>query len=138
MWVKWLIIGILFVSLMGCGMIRSNIIDIINEDTKNVEMSREVALKLLKTWGFSSGMIRGSLMSKSLQLPAEVLKAMDELDTLARKYYPLTVDLQKLDFDQDQELGRSVGYRIVLLTKIVGQALSIYAPELLKFVPMGL
>lgn len=126
MWIKWLLIGILVVSFLGCAGMRKDIITIVNEDVANAETSKEAAMKLLKTWPINSGFIRGSLGPGRMgELPKGVVDAMDELDKLAKK-----------KTWTDFELGMSIGLRVRLLSEIVAQALKIYAPEIMRYIPM--
>jgi len=126
MWIKWILICIILVSLIGCVGMRKDIISIVNEDVANAEMSKEAAAKLLKTWPVNSGFVRGALGPGRMgELPKGVVDAMDELDRLAKK-------TSWTDF----ELGESIGLRVRLLTEVVAQALKLYAPEILKYIPM--
>jgi hypothetical protein len=122
---KKIIILILAFGLIGCGTIRGSLISISEEDLKNAETTRVVAQNLLKTWKINSGFIRGSLGDRINQLPKGVVLAMEELDALADK-------TTWTDF----ELGYSVGVRVRLLGELVAQALKLYAPEVLKYIPL--
>jgi hypothetical protein len=93
-------------------------------DAANAEVSRQVATDLLKTWRLNSGFVRGALGPKFTELPAQVVVAMDELDKMALK---TTWD----DFD----LGYSLGLRVRLLAATVTQALRLYAPDVLTYLP---
>lgn len=119
-----LIIMILFL-LSGCAEMRKSIIQITEEDKLNAETSKVAAMNMLSTWLINSGFVRGSLGDRLNQLPVGVIKAMDELDALA-------VKTQWTDF----ELGYAIGLRVRLLTEIVAQAIKLYAPEVLKYIPM--
>jgi hypothetical protein len=113
--------------LIGCSGMRKDIIAIVNEDVKNAEMSRDVAKKMLGTWLINSGFIRGSLgPARMNELPKGVVDAMDDLDKLAIKKEWT-----------DKELGTSIGLRVRLLSEIVAQALKLYAPEVMKYIPMA-
>lgn len=120
-----LMLALAAILSFGCASMGKGIIDIANEDAANAEISKEVANKFLKTWSINSGFVRGSLGDRINQLPVGVVKAMDELDALAAK-------TSWTDF----ELGYSLGLRIRLLSEIVAQALKLYAPEVLKYIPM--
>ncbi len=109
---------------MGCASIRGDIVVLSREDLKNAATSRVVAKNLLKTWKLNSGFIRGALGTNMGQLPAQAVLAMDELDKLAEK-----VDLN--DFD----LGYSLGLRIRALNSIVQEAIKMYSPNLLDYLP---
>jgi hypothetical protein len=112
---------------VGCGATRKDLIKIANEDVTNAETSKEVAGKFLKTWSINSGFVRGALGPDRMNaLPVGVVNAMDELDVLAAK-------TNWTDF----ELGYSLGLRVRLLSEIVAQALKLYAPEVLKYIPMA-
>ncbi|MDD1778547.1 MAG: hypothetical protein LUQ65_10300 [Candidatus Helarchaeota archaeon] len=117
---------ILLATIFGCGTMRKDIIAIVNEDVANAQTSREAAKKMLSVWLINSGFIRGGLGPARMgELPKGVVDAMDELDKLASK-------TEWTDF----ELGMSIGLRVRLLTEIVAQALKLYAPEVLKYIPM--
>ena len=112
--------------LAGCAVTRGDIIKITEEDKLNAETSRSAAKNLLSTWAVNSGFVRGSLgLERMSALPVGVVKAMDELDVLASK-------TTWTDF----ELGYSLGLRVRLLSEIVAQALKLYAPEVLKYLPL--
>jgi len=122
---KWILILFLVVSLVGCASIRADLIKLSQEDFQNAEATRVISKNLLLTWGLNSGFLRGALGDRLNQLPAEAVKAMDELDTLAKK-------IEWNDF----ELGYSLGLRVRLLGEVVTNALKLYAPEILKFLPL--
>jgi hypothetical protein len=123
---KIFIISFLALALIGCGAIRESLITISEEDLKNAETTRVVATNLLKTWQINSGFIRGSLGDRLNQLPVQLVSAMDELDALSLK-------TEWTDF----ELGYSVGIRVRLLSEIVFSTLKLYAPEVLKYIPLA-
>jgi hypothetical protein len=111
----------------GCAGMRKDLIQITQEDKLNAEASKTAAKNMLSTWMINSGFVRGSLGPDRMNaLPVGVVKAMDELDALALKK-------EWTDF----ELGYSMGLRVRLLSEIVAQALKMYAPEVLKYVPMA-
>jgi hypothetical protein len=120
--------AMLFASfLAGCAGMRGDIVKIMEEDKLNAETSRTAGRNLLSTWSVNSGFVRGSLGPDRMNaLPMGVVKAMDELDALAAK-------TTWTDF----ELGYSLGLRVRLLSEIVAQALKLYAPEVLKYIPMA-
>jgi hypothetical protein len=121
-----LVLTLVMVLCLGCTGMRGDIIKITEEDKLNAETSRAAAKNLLATWAVNSGFVRGSLGPDRMNaLPLGVVKAMDELDVLANK-------TSWTDF----ELGYSLGLRIRLLSEIVAQALKLYAPEVLKYLPM--
>jgi hypothetical protein len=119
--------AMLFAFFMaGCAGTRGDIVKITEEDKLNAETSRTAAENLLSTWSINSGFIRGSLGPDRMNaLPMGVVKAMDELDILAAK-------TTWTDF----ELGYSLGLRVRLLSEIVAQALKLYAPEVMKYIPL--
>jgi len=113
--------------MVGCAGTRGDIVKITEEDKLNAETSRTAGRNLLSTWSVNSGFVRGSLgLERISALPVGVVKAMDELDVLAAK-------TTWTDF----ELGYSLGLRVRLLSEIVAQALKLYAPEVLKYIPMA-
>src|SRR4030042_709416 len=119
----WLIlILLLLLSSLGCSAIRGNIQAVVAEDVKNYETSVQIAKDLLKTWRLNSGFIRGSLGDRLNQFPAEVIKAMNDLDRLAAKK----------DID-DFDLGYSLGARVGLMGALITNTLKQYAHEVLKY-----
>ena len=100
-----------------------------NWDFKNYEATKDLAKSLLKTWRLNSGFIRGALGAKFEALPAEVVKAMDELDEMA------TRPVDELD---DMELGYSLGVRLLMTCEIVLKAINKYAPEFMPTLLMVL
>lgn len=121
---KVLIITVLAFSL-SCTSIRGNLVSLSEQDIKNAETSRVVAKNLLSTWKLNSGFIRGALGDRINQLPVGVVKALDELDLLAEKTGP-----------NDFDLGYSLGLRVRLLGELVANALKLYAPEVLQYLPL--
>lgn len=122
---KLILVFILVVSLISCAGIRADLVKLSQEDIQNAEATRVISKNLLLTWGLNSGFLRGALGDRLNQLPAEAIKAMDELDVLSGK-------IEWSDF----ELGYSLGLRVRLLGEIVTNALRLYAPEILKFLPL--
>lgn len=117
---------VLLAGLIGCVGMRGDIVKITEEDKLNAETSRIAAKNLLSTWAVNSGFVRGSLGPDRMNaLPMGVVKAMDELDVLANK-----------TIWTDFELGYSLGLRVRLLSEIVAQALKLYAPEVLRYLPL--
>jgi hypothetical protein len=125
---SFLMLGaICFLFVTGCGAIRKDLIQITEQDKLNAVASRTAAQNMLSTWLINSGFIRGSLGPDRMNaLPVGVVKALDELDALAGKK-------EWTDF----ELGYSMGLRVRLLSEIVAQALKLYAPEVMKYIPMA-
>lgn len=122
---KKIVILILAMFLISCASIRADLVKLSQEDIQNAEATRVISKNLLLTWGLNSGFLRGALGDRLNQLPAEAVKAMDELDVLSGK-------IEWSDF----ELGYSLGLRVRLLGEIVTNALRLYAPEILKFLPL--
>ena len=122
-----LLTGLFAGPLAGCAVTRGDLVKITEEDLLSAETSRTAAKNLLLTWSVNSGFVRGALgLERMSALPVGVVKAMDELDVLAAK-------TTWTDF----ELGYSLGLRVRLLSEIVAQALKLYAPEVLKYIPMA-
>ncbi len=124
---KFKIIGISLLMVMflaSCASIRGDIVAFSKEDLKNATTSRTVAKNLLKTWKLNSGFIRGALGTNIDQLPQQAIQAMNELDKLADKK-----DLN------DYDLGYSLGLRIRALNSVVQEAIRIYAPNILDYLP---
>lgn len=121
-----LVLTLVTVLCFGCAGMRGDIVKITEEDKLNAETSRIAAKNLLITWSVNSGFVRGSLGPERMNaLPMGVVKAMDELDVMANK-------TTWTDF----ELGYSLGLRVRLLSEIVAQALKLYAPEVLRYLPL--
>ncbi len=110
----------------GCSYLRSGMVSLSKEDLANAEAMRTTAGNLLSTWKMNSGFIRGALGDKINQFPAEVVKAMAELDALAEKK-----DLN--DFD----LGYSLGTRVRLMGAMIQNVVKQYAPEVLQYFPIA-
>jgi hypothetical protein len=115
----------IFLLIFGCANIRKELVKLSEEDMANAETSRIIAKNILSTWPINSGFIRGSLGPRINELPVNAIKALDELDALAKK-------TEWSDF----ELGYSLGIRVQLLTEVVAAALKLYAPQILQYVPM--
>ncbi len=121
-----LILVLISILSFGCAGMRGDIVKIVDEDAANAVISREVAKKLLSSWLINSGFVRGSLgPGRMAELPKGVVDSMDELDKLAKQ-----------TIWTDFELGTSLGLRVRLLSEIVAQALKLYAPEVLRYLPL--
>ena len=119
-------ITLLLLSLTACAGQFQGIGSIGQLDLQNAIETRKLARDLLSTWRLNSGFIRGTLGPKLQELPASIVMAMDELDKLALK------DPSQWD---DFDLGYSLGVRVRMLSAIIQNALKLYAPEVLQFVP---
>ncbi len=115
----------LFLFSFGCSNIQKGLVSLSEQDLKNAETTRTVAKNLLSTWMLNSGFIKGALGSTITQLPNEAVKAMEELDKLAKK----------TDLD-DYDLGYSLGVRVNILNQLVMNAIKIYAPQILQYIPL--
>lgn len=115
-------VATLSINLFGCQTFRQAKVEIVNEDTKNVEMCIEVARKLKETWLFKSALIRAAI--NIAQLPLETVQAMDQCDELAAK--------EELT---DYELGCFLGSLIRIINSVGMQVLQQYAPEVLELLP---
>jgi hypothetical protein len=91
---------------------------------KNAEALKTIATNYLELWPIQSGFIRGALGSRIDTLPAEAVKAMDELDELAARENTFT----------DHELGYSLGLRVRMLSQVVFEALRLYAPDVFQLI----
>ena len=94
---------------------------------EGVEDARQITRRMLDDWLFRSGVIRGALKPRMQELPTQAVKALDDLDILARQN--LTGELD------DYELGLFLGTRMRLLSNIVRDAVETYAPSVLAYVP---
>ena len=125
-----IIVAILSLILLnGCTAMRQATIDISIEEVKNATVAREVASNYLSIWPIQSGFIKGALGSRMDEMPQQAINAIEELDQLAAQ----CIDPNNcLDYD----LGLSLGLRVRILTSVVGEALKIYAPDIIDLVPM--
>lgn len=124
---KKIFILILLSLCLGCTAMQKSIISLSKTDIKNAETSRILAKNLLSTWKINSGFIRGALGDRINKMPAEIVKAMDELDKIS----------EKTEWN-DFELGYSLGVRARLLGELIINCLKIYAPDVLKYIPLAL
>lgn len=109
----------------SCAWLRKSLVDLSAEDVKNAGATQAIAKNLLSSWPVNSGFIKGALGSKINELPAHVVSAIGELDALAKKSGDLTAE----------ELGYSVGLRVRMLSGIVQEAIKLYAPEIIQYIP---
>jgi len=103
------------------------LLDISEEEIKNAETARQLAVNYLGIWPIQSGLIRGALGSRMEELPAQAVSAMDELDELA---------ISDPNDYTDYELGMSLGLRVRLLGAVVQQALEVYCPGIIDVIPI--
>jgi uncharacterized protein YceK len=128
---KSLIIIILMAIVLivsGCAGMQKMTLDISKQDLKNAATSRQIAKNFLSTWPLNSGYIRGALGPNIVQLPLSTVFALDELDALAEKYAKGKIS--------DVDLGGALGTYTRLLSSVVQNALKIYAPDVLKYIPI--
>lgn len=123
-----LLLVLVMVLLAGCTVARQTAINISNEEVENATAVRVVARNYLSIWDIQGGFIRAALGSRIDELPAEAVKAMDELDELAKVTDPNSYT--------DGQLGASLGLRIRLLSAVVAKALDVYAPDVLQAIPL--
>ncbi len=123
---RYLVIAIITLCMVGCAGLRKDLIQISKEDMKNAETTRIVAKNMLLSWKLNSGYLRGVMGDRILELPSSALKAIQELDILAEK--------QNLS---DYELGYSVGLRVKLLGHLVENAIKEVAPDLIRYLPIA-
>ncbi len=97
------------------------------DDLKNVQTTKKIAKNLLEAWKFRGPAIRAGLGSRIDMLPVEAIKAMDQLDKIARVTTTWT----------DGQLGEAFGYHILILNELVLAALQKYAPDVFQLV-MGM
>lgn len=120
------IILCLCLLLIGCAGVRENLIRVSEEDVKNAEASRIIAINFLKSWPINSGFIRGALGERIITLPCNCVAGMGILDELAKK-----------TSWTDEELGYSMGIRVQMLGELVWATLEKYAPDVLKYMPIA-
>ena len=121
--------------LASCSLYRESLVEMSREDVKNAEAVREAAINFLSTWNLNSGFIRGALGPRLDEFPAQFIVAMDELDDLADYNGEFMLINPKLT---DYNLGYSLGLRVRTLEVLVQNALKIYAPDILKYLPFPL
>lgn len=122
------VVGLLALAVLvgaSCSSIRRAAIRISEEEWKNADCVIEIAETYLIIWPVQSGLIRGALGDDLSKLPAEAVKAMGELDELAKRP---SVDMT------DQDWGYSLGLRVRIMSTIVMEALKIYAPDVFSAV----
>jgi hypothetical protein len=122
---RYLTISICFMFVAGCGPARQAMIDVSGENVKNAEMMRQVSENCLSVWPIQSGFIKGALGSRIEELPAEAIKAIEELDRLAG-----------LPEQTDYELGMFLGLKVRLLSSVVQKAIEKYAPDVGALLPL--
>lgn len=127
---KFIVSGLVLLLLLtsGCGLIRKNIIKLSEEDLKNAEVARTVAKNCISTWAINSNFIRSALGSSVGMLPADAVKAMEEMDKLVPNKDNLT----------DPEVGQVLGYKALFLSKVVQYSVKQIAPSVLKLLPFAL
>jgi len=125
--VKNILLVFLIPLFLGCTAMQKSIINLSKTDLKNAETSRVLAKNLISTWEINSGFIRGALGDRLNKLPAEIVKAMDELDKIS----------EQTEWN-DFQLGYSLGVRARLLGDLILNALKIYAPDVLQYIPLAL
>jgi len=116
--------------LCGCAAVRETAVNISEEEVLNAETTRTVALNYLSIWPLQSGFIKGALGTRIDGLPVQAVEAMNELDRLAEQ---ISEDPNGYS---DEDLGLSLGLRVRVLISVVGEALKLYAPDVIKFVPL--
>lgn len=124
---KKIFILIFLPLFLGCTAMQKSIINLSKTDIKNAETSRVLATNLLSTWKINSGFIRGALGDRINKMPAEIVKAMDELDKIS----------EQTEWN-DFELGYSLGVRVRLLGDLILNCLKVYAPDVLQYIPLAL
>jgi uncharacterized protein YceK len=129
---KQLIIVVLVAIVLvisGCAGMQKMTLDISKQDLKNAETSRQIGKNFLSTWPLNSGFIRGALGPNIIQLPISTVTALNQLDDLAEKYVAGEIT--------DTDLGGALGTYTRLLSSAVQETLRIYAPDVLKYIPMA-
>jgi hypothetical protein len=107
--VKYLLIAILSLGLVGCASIRQSVLDLSVEDQKNVDMVNTVADGMFDRWDTQSGLARGILWVASEHITPveakEVTRILNKMDALTKaqpgKWNP-----------QDYDRGYLVGVRL--------------------------
>lgn len=109
-------------SLGGCTNIRSNLIDVTEEDLANRDTAIQAATNLIKAWDIKSRFIRISLGD---HMPLQMIKAIDALDNI------------RTTWEQNGALvtgamaGEILGHHANLVTGVAREFLKVAAPDVL-------
>ncbi len=117
---KFIFLLVIFV-IGGCAQIRKDVVDLVGEDTKNVQTMRTVAMELAGSWSGRSLFIRIAFADI---LKNKTVKAMDRMDKLAKK----TVK-------SNDDYAEFMGHLVVVGRNIGRELLLEIAPEVLTVVP---
>jgi len=119
----WLFVILCLLILPGC-YTTQGFIKLEQQQTETIKQAKAGTLLLLENWEFRSGVIHGALQSQIDALPAAAVKAMAELDDIAKRRDELS----------DYELGYALGLRISMLESTVRLAVKKFAPSVLSYV----
>ncbi len=118
---RFLIVVILLVSLVGCTSIQTQIIKI---DDQNAIATMKSAKQILKHWSMNSAFIRISLQSNLKEkMPASVSDAMDNLDRLALKP-PGEIT--------EADAGSVLAYAGRIISPTITELIKQYAPDVME------
>lgn len=115
-------IMIFAIAISGCATIR----DISETEIENLVITREIAKNYIEIWPMQSGFIRGAMGDRLNEMPAQAIAALDELDILCEQH----PDPNEID---DCNLGRSLGLRFRICSAALKEAISQFAPEILRY-----
>lgn len=115
-------ITIFAIAISGCTMFR----DVSETEIENLVITREIAKNYIEIWPMQSGFIRGALGDRLNEMPAQAITAMDELDELCENFG----DPNNIS---DRKLGRSLGLRFRVCSAALKEAISQFAPEILRY-----
>lgn len=96
-----------------------------DRNLETIAQAKDGTKKMLATWEFRSGLIHGALEPRLAELPAQAVKALDELDRLAARRDELS----------DYDLGYALGLRLRMLESTVRQVVKKFAPNVLAYLP---
>lgn len=127
-------IVLLTVCLIGlgvnsCASVREIALELSLEEVENTKVAKQIAINSLETAPYWNGFLRGLLGTRTEELPAHVLEAMDELDQLAALY-------ECAGEVSAAELGRVLGLRARILCAAVKEVLQMYAPDVVGMLPL--
>jgi len=134
---KWVVVGILVLSLAGCASINPKISKF---DLENYEANRQLAKDGMRTWSLSSGIITGMGLTSPIKFPIQdssslrpiltspaIVLALSDLDDVCRKlgYWN----------EEDFLLGFSLGAKIRAGSQVAIQFVKDFLPELMQYAP---
>jgi len=135
---KWIVVGILALSLVSCASINPKITKF---DLENYEANKQMAKDGMKTWPLASGIIVGMGLTSPVQFPINdssglrpvltnpaIILALTDLDDVCKRlgYWN----------EEDYWLGFSLGAKIRAGSQVAIQFVKDFFPELMKYAPV--